>query len=404
MEPGTNPDGTNPVEPNEVEPNEADGLMDVGEVATVDAAPRPAFAWGKFFGYLGSVVVVAMLGGIAAAGYWGWTPLQDRTREVVDVPITRIEFEWPALGASRASAKSAGVGSSSMPPPGQVQEVSKADVGGKPKAAKKAKPETKPESKPAEPSLPWSARESTTWLPEQFQEMLIDRARAALGATPDPMSRGPLVAVADTLEASGWFRGRPMVERRAGGVLRVSGAWRVPAAVVRTGGKDHLLSWDGTPMPVEYAVEQSKLPAVMGVVAPPPVNAKGRDYSAVWPGEEMDAAMELLRTLAVEPWYGQVSGVDVSGYRENRRLTIVTKVGGVSGRVVWGGRASKPLVGEASTKAKIARLGTINRTFGRIDAGLDGSTRALEIYWGQGPLVLNVSATNTGALVEVPTP
>ena len=375
-----------------------------------DASPvRPPFAWGRFFGYLGSVVVVAMMGGIGAAIYWGWTPLEQRTREVVDTQITRLEIEGPRIGTASAATKPA-VGGGSVPLPGSVREVSAAEQP-KPKDKKasgktKAKAESKAEPK-VESNLPWSSPvTATTWLPEQFQEDLLAKARNALGVNPDPMSRKPLDAVAEAMEKSGWFVGRPLLERRGGGLLVVRGTWRVPAAVVRQGEKDYLLSWEATPMPVDYKVDQSKLPAVLGVVAPPPVDANGWDYASVWPGEEMDAAMELLRSLATEPWYGQIAGVDVSKYRESKRLTLVTRGAGGSGggRIVWGGNASKPLVGEASTKAKIARLASINRSFGRVDAGLDGAAKELEIFWGQGPLVLNVAATNTGSLVEVPTP
>lgn len=381
--------------------------------SSAETAPaKPPFAWGKFFGYLGSVVVVAMLGGIGAAIYWGWTPLERRTREVVDTKITRIEIEWPRIGAQPAATKPA-TGNASVPLPGSSHDIVAAEQPKKndPKAknTKKSSGKTaaKAEVKP-EQNLPWSTPTSaTTWLPEQFQEELLEKAHWALGTNPDPMSREPLLSVADSMERSGWFVGRPLVERQAGGVLVVRGTWRVPAAVVRQGPKDFLLSWEATPMPVDYKTDQSKLPAIVGVIAPPPVDANGRDYSAIWPGEEVDAAMELLRVLALEPWYAQVAGVDVSKYRENKRLTILTRGvngDGSFGRIVWGGRASRPLVGEASTKAKISRIAGINRSFGRIDAGLDGAAKELEIFWGQGPLVLNVAATNTGALVEVPTP
>ncbi len=410
MDPRMNPAGDVSADDASFDEQHESPAMTEGEAEPSAVATRPPFAWGRFFGYLGSVVVVAMMGGIGAAMYWGWTPLERKTREVVDTKITRIEIEWPRIGTAPVATKPA-VGGASVPLPGSVREVSASEQA-KPKDKKaggKTKPAPKPEPKD-EASLPWSVPEAaTTWLPEQFQEDLLTKARGALGVDPDPMSRAPLMAVADSMERSGWFVGRPLVERRGGGLLLVRGTWRVPAAVVRQGEKDYLLSWESTPMPVDYKTDQSKLPAIVGVIAPPPVDAKGRDYASAWPGEEMDAAMELLRTLATETWYVQVAGVDVSKYRETKRLTILTRGAGAAngaggGRIVWGGRASKPLVGEASTKAKIARLSSINRSFGRLDAGLDGAAKELEIFWGQGSLVLNIAATNTGALVEVPTP
>jgi hypothetical protein len=358
----------------------------------------PSFAWGRFFGHLGSVVVVLLLGSIGAAVYWGWTPLERRTREVVDTRITRIDIEWPKLAAP-APGPTPTVGKAAEARPGSAtQEVRRTPTDGK---GKGKKPAAKPKDAPAVEG-PWSAPvTATTWLPEQFQEQLLEKAKAALGQTPDPMSREPLVAVADAMERSGWFVGRPSVERRAGGVLSVRGTWRVPAAVVRRGDKDILLSWESTPMPVEYKTGKANLPVVLGVPQPAPVRDGGVDFAKPWPGEEIEAAMELLRTLAVEPWYGQVAGVDVSRFAQTRRLVVTTTLGG---RVVWGGRASRPLAGEASTKSKLTRLALINRKFGRIDAGLDGAAQELEVFWGQGALVLNISATNTGPLVEAPAP
>lgn len=391
------------MDPRTNQPEHQDAMQEGGELTLppIDGSAaggpgeevvRPGFAWGRFFGHLGSVVVVLMLGSIGAAIYWGWTPLERRTREVVDTKITRIDIEWPRIGAP-APGSSGAAGKAPEPRASSTtQEVrGKADGKGKPKKDAKKKDEPKVEA--------WApAVTATTWLPDQFQEQLLERAKAALGANPDPMSREPLVSVADAMERSGWFVGRPTVERRAGGVLCVRGLWRVPAAVVREGQKDVLLSWDATPMPVEYKHGQANLPVIVGVAAGAPSKDGGRDYSRPWPGEEVEAAMELLKTLAVEPWYGQVGGVDVTRFRESKKLVVTTSLGG---RVVWGGRASKPLAGEASTKNKLSRLAAINKKFGRIDAGLDGAEQELEVFWGQGPLVLNIAATNTGPLVEV---
>lgn len=377
---------------------------DAMSVPSEDVPQRPPFAWGRFASYLGSVVVVLMLGSIGAAIYFGWTPLEQKTRETVAVKITRIEIEWPKIGVGPVTTQPA-VGRAPEPaakPDVRGASTVKPDKNAKAKDKKKA-PAASPTPPPVpQPTLPWSAPvTATTWLPEQFQEELLERAKKALGTDPDPMSREPLLAVVHALEQSGWFIGSPAVERKPGGVLHVSGVWRVPAVVIRQGEKDFLMSWEGLPMPVEYKIDQSKLPAIVGVVATQPVTAQGRDFTSKWPGEELEAAMELLKLLAVEPWYPQIAGVDVRQYRDTKRLTLMT-VGG--GRIVWGGRASKPLAGEASTKSKLARLASINRRFGRLDAGLDGATQQLELFWGQAPLVLNISATNTGPLVEVPTP
>lgn len=360
-------------------------------------APKPPFAWGKFLGYFGAVTVAGLLVGVGAALYVGYRPLERHTQQVVGERITRIEFTWPSINAAPVKRASA----ATNPAFTAVADDTPAKDAPRKRNTRPAKPAAQPAA--PEPAKP----EATTWLAPQFQEELTAAAFAALGNEPDPLSREPLDFVADAMERSGWFVGRPVVERRPGGVLAVLGSWRIPAVVVRQGGSDHLLSWDAHPMPVQYALGQSRLPVLVGVSAPRPMRDGKPDYTSQWSGEEVTAGIELFKAIAPQPWFSQVAAVDVATFRENRRLVIITVgpsgtlEGG--GRIVWGGRPSKPLPGELPTRRKIERLTELNRKFGRIDGGIDTSTQMLEIFWER-PLILNISASAGAVRVEETTP
>ncbi len=396
------PDRNTPMDArmNDLEDMTQDGTGDEAiDIAEADVAEaKLAFRWSRFAGYLGSIFVVAALAGAGVGLVYGWKPLEKRTQTVVGAKITRVEIEWPAINP--LALKSVAVVKPVMDTRSMPGDVKVGDRASDKAGDKKKRGGSKPALPPLTPPTP--APVPTTWLPDQFQEQLIATAMQAVGGDPDPLSREPLDKVSAALVATGWFSGAPEVERRAEGTLHVKGTWRTPAVVLRQGGKDYLLSWDATAMPVDYKTGQGKLPAIVGVQQGPPMKGNARDYNTVWPGEEVPVAVELFKAISGEPWYGQVASVEVGKdkSKEKWRLTIVTQSGG---RVVWGGRAAKPLPGEISTSAKLDRLKEINRKFGQIDARRDGKSEELEIYWER-PLVLNISGSNTGPLVEKPKP
>jgi hypothetical protein len=101
-------------------------------------------------------------------------------------------------------------------------------------------------------------------------------------------------------------------------------------------------------------------------VGPPAFGDVTPDYGTAWAGEDIVASIELIELMQDKPWFHQVAGVDVSEYSARGRLTLVTPDGT---RVVWGGRPTKPLIGEVSTAQKLAHLSQIMHDYKRIDAG-----------------------------------
>ena len=213
---------------------------------------------------------------------------------------------------------------------------------------------------------------ATTWLSPDIRAGLQSLAESALQAEADPLGPGALAALADTLGRTGWFERLDRVRREPGRVVRVSGQWRIPAAVVRHNGLDHLIARGGELLPPTYLPGQSGQRVIFGSSSAPPVvdgqPACGHTWGAPTPGtlSDVQAGVQLLGVLAGKTWRDQVAGVDVSAYVTQRRLVIVTNAGG---RVVWGAAPSERPFGEANLEYKLWRLDEMNRRRGRIDAG-----------------------------------
>lgn len=206
---------------------------------------------------------------------------------------------------------------------------------------------------------PLGSAKPGTWLPRDQQERLAALAASAAGEDPSLFSPDPLRRISEALARTGWFSAAPLVRRCADGRILVEGAWRVPAAVVRKNGKDRVISWDARLLPLEYETGRAKLPAILEPALEAPA------AGAAWSGEDIAASLELLSTVLREPWAAQVTGIDASQYSASASLSIVTS----AGRVVWGGRPSKPRVGEVSTRQKLLHLLQLQHDFNRIDAG-----------------------------------
>jgi hypothetical protein len=299
--------------------------------------------------YLASICILILLAGVVVGMAVGMRPLEARAAKVVSHTPVKIDIVWPT-----------------------TKPAKKAE-------AKAAKPGAAPAEKPK------------TWLPAQQQEELLSLAQEAYAGSPtatgrEGFSRSPLERIGQALGASGWFDGTPKVKRAADSTITVDGAWRVPGALVRHDGKDYLISWDGKPMPLSYDAGAAKsIRVIIGPAMGPPMNQDGtRDFTGAWQGEDIAASLELLSMMADKPWAKQVAGVDATEWSSRGRLTLVTPE---NTRVVWGGRPSKPAIGEVSTAQKLAYLQQLLHDFKRIDANHD------VVYINSGTLQFDVSAT-----------
>ncbi len=269
---------------------------------------------------LARVLSALVLGGLAALVVFGTPALEARVGEDLGAAGVRVEFDWPPM-------------------------VSGGEEGGD--------------------------RGGATWLSPDIQAGLIRLVADQFRTDPDPLNSGALRRVGEALLETGWFEALDRVRREPGGVVSVRGRWRIPAAVVRHGGLDHLVARGGELLAPTYMAGQSRQRVVLGASTPPPTGPGGRVLcGAVWGGtrgtelSDVQAGVALLNLVATRAWREQVTGVDVSAYPKHRRLELVTAHGT---RVVWGGAPSEQVFGEPTVETKLWRLTELNRRTGRID-------------------------------------
>ncbi|MFI4897212.1 MAG: hypothetical protein ACIARR_05240 [Phycisphaerales bacterium JB059] len=218
----------------------------------------------------------------------------------------------------------------------------------------------------------------TTWMPRSERERLRLMIEEILRDT-DPLSPDPIRDAGEALMATGWFRGAPTVRRLADQRVEVRGTWRLPAAAVRTTDGDRLISWDGAPLALIYGRGESGQRLIVGGQYEPARRGVWRaDAEGRWPSEDVLEGLELLAMLREQGLDEQVQAVDVSGFRRDRTLELVTFRGG---RVAWGSGVGTFTPGEVSDEIKLERLRTLRARTGQIDAG----KARIEIF---GPKVL----------------
>lgn len=296
-------------------------------MARKDSSQSTPFSWGTFLSALASFSLFALVIGLVVGVVLGLRPLERKASELTAQTPTTIEIRWPTV-------------------PGNPQ---------------------------------------VTWIPEQERRGLEQLAIAAMGSDADRFSADALERVGKAMTGSGWFEESPQVTRGTGARVVVQGAWRVPAAVVRRDGVEQLISWEGLPMPYSKPAGESKFPVIESPAVKAPGTKSGDvDYATAWAGDDIAASLELLQVLLRQPWAGQVAGIDVSNFGRDHVLVISTTFGT---KVVWGGRVSKPALGEVSSAQKISHMTRLFTEHKRIDAGYP------MIYVNNSKLQFDISAT-----------
>jgi hypothetical protein len=208
-------------------------------------------------------------------------------------------------------------------------------------------------SKPRKPSDP-----PQTWVNVELRSELAKLALTIL--SDDPLDVRTLERCRTALLATGWFQDDLRLIRDENNSVHVKATWRVPVAAVRIDNMDQLVSAKGELLSPRYAAGASGLKTIVGVTSRPP------ELGQAWSGGEVQAALRLIQELAELPGFSQVASVDASEMLAHKNLIIVTDRGN---RIHWGGEPDQFTPGQPSTTTKLARLDTVFRRFGRIDAG-----------------------------------
>src|SRR5690606_13819903 len=174
----------------------------------------------------------------------------------------------------------------------------------------------------------------------------------------DPLNALDLERAVHTLRTSPWVKDVHRIERVAIDQVRVHADYRVPTALLRTRQGYYLVDAEGVRLlEMPYAQRpQTLMPVIAGVAQPqPPVGQ-------VWPGEDVQAALNLIHLLQTRPYYDQVDAIDVSQRaRMGRiRMTIVATNGG---EILWGFPPGTESVTERDDAFKLANIDEHYRKF-----------------------------------------
>lgn len=212
--------------------------------------------------------------------------------------------------------------------------------------------------------------DAPAWMSEGIREQI--RQTVAEPIDPDPLDGWSLRMAAEALRHDPWVRDVNQVTRRTGGRVLVSARYRQPAAVIQARDGYHLVDAQGICLPGVYErheVQSLGLVLVMGVPDPPPAEA-----GAVWPGEEVQAGLSLIRLLAAEPYMDKIRSFDVSQRDERGRLRLVLHT--ESGTVRWGLPPGEEHAIEPDAAVKIGWL----RQMAQRDSALSSGGQIIDIY------------------------
>ncbi len=219
---------------------------------------------------------------------------------------------------------------------------------------------------PAQPNgrePPFSVRfvSFPAWAHDDLEATLLQRAATLLGR--DPLRRDDLVAVRKSLLATGWFAQIAQVRRTREGHVEIDARFAEPVAVVRDeeGRRDYLVDSRGRLLPGSFpADEAAGLVVVIGVRARRPASA-----GQPWQGQDLAAALSVVRLLRPRPWADQVSQIQVT--HEAQELHLISDRGCT---IIWGRPPGVPHAGEVTPARKLQYLDYHHRQYGHIDRSM----------------------------------
>lgn len=134
----------------------------------------------------------------------------------------------------------------------------------------------------------------------------------------DPLRPDGLALAVKALESNPWVGQVQRVQRFKQGVV-VYARYREPVAVVQGRDGYHWVDSEGVRLPVTCTLEQvdPRLPLIVGATQQPGFEGE------VWPGDEVQAGLALVRYLRHESYIDQVRCVDVGARDEQGRIHLV---------------------------------------------------------------------------------
>jgi hypothetical protein len=201
------------------------------------------------------------------------------------------------------------------------------------------------------------------WMNKTLQQQLTDAAARELST--DPADTRSLPKLLDTLAKNPWVEQVTRVQRSPSGQVLVTAQYRQPVALVESPEGYCVVDAKGTRLPGVYPrhnIQRLSMPVITGV------SAKTATEGSRWPGQDVQAALSLIRVLSDQPYMTQIQSFDVSERdpRGRIRLVLRTKLG----MIRWGLPPGDEQTIEPDASVKKQWLTNVYKTYrGSVDAG-----------------------------------
>ena len=227
------------------------------------------------------------------------------------------------------------------------------------------------------------------WLDKLVRQRLCQQVSASLQH--DSLVGVSLVRSVRALEQNPWVRKVHRLRQERNGTVTVLADYRQPVAMVDGGHGYHRVDAHGVQLPglfIHSKLESLGMLLIVGVEASPP------GEGLHWPGDDLSAALALVKVMEGQPYRKQIKYIDASlrDRRERVRLAIVTTK--KNGCVRWGLAPGINDPVEQDTPTKLRRVATVYRKYG--DIGADG--RVVDIY---GPAIFLRSVPHDDRHIQV---
>jgi hypothetical protein len=215
------------------------------------------------------------------------------------------------------------------------------------------------------------------WMSDLLAEEIVRAAKPA-GAH-SAFDHQVLVDIDRILRASPWIRDVRQVRRvyqdQPGDTIEIDCDYRAPVALVEWGSYYWLVDGEGVKLPAQFTAGQlnhvvygadhkMNIRVIRGVQSPP-VNAGNK-----WGGDDLQAGLDMLKTLYGQSFAEEIVSVDVSNYdhRQSLRNAQLTLWTVRNTQIHWGTPINGRTEFEIPTARKLENLKLIYAKCGRVDA------------------------------------
>lgn len=209
----------------------------------------------------------------------------------------------------------------------------------------------------AGPAVRFSSEPS--WLSPAERDR-IEVSIAAELAGRSAFAREAFESAAAAAEETGWFNGPVTLLRTGLDEVVIETPLRVPRAMVRSRGRDHLVDLDGVLLPMSWDAGRgpAAIPVFVGVRESAPDRPGTR-----WEGGTVAIGFEVLEAISNRPWSESIRSIDLEGVDGGAPIQLRTVGGGL---IVWGGTAASS-VAEVPVATRLAYLDRVHQRAGSIE-------------------------------------